>query len=308
MIAAFNAAPYLAASVESALAQEGVAVEAIVADDGSSDDTLARAEAMAAADPRVVALKAERNGGPSAARNRAIAAARGEWIAVLDADDRFAPWRLARLLAFARDREAEIAFDLFSEVDEAGAPVGGSKAPAIATAERWDLRRWAVDNMPGKRGGALGTGYLKPLMKRAFLAEHRLRYRETLRNSEDYLLIAEALAAGASVWCTPEVGYLYTRRSGSISHRIDPDHLKALLAAEDAALAHQFDGFDGATQTIIDRRAAALRDSLACEEMIAALKARRFLSAPAILARRPTAIPHAIAWAKEALSKRIGGR
>ncbi len=60
-------------------------------DDGSRDDTAAIVEALAATDPRVVLLRQPENGGVSAARNRALEAARGEWIAFVDADDRLLP-------------------------------------------------------------------------------------------------------------------------------------------------------------------------------------------------------------------------
>lgn len=304
VMAAWNAAPFLAASVSSALAQADVAVEIIIADDASEDDTPIMAHALADNDARVVVLAAVRNGGPSAARNRAIAAARGEWIAVLDADDRFAPGRLARLLAFARTHQADLVFDLFEEVDEAGAPLPGSRAPRYPVAERWTLARWVEDNTFERRGETMGSGYLKPLIRRSFLEEHDLRYRESLRNSEDYLLVAEILAANGAVWTTPDVGYFYTRREGSISHRIGPAHLRALLAEEEAFVARTV-SMDVETRTAFERRITALKNALACEEAIAALKARAPFKAAACLIARPRAFRAMGAWVFEVVSKRM---
>lgn len=306
VMAAWNAAPFLARSVASALSQSGVRLEVIVADDASDDGTAALAEGIAAADGRVRVLRAVENGGPSAARNRAIAAAGGAWIAVLDADDRFVPGRLARLLAFAREREADLAFDLFREVDADGQAVARTDALRLAAPERWDLARWAEENS-GKRG-TQSAGYLKPLFRRAFLERHGLAYREALRNSEDYILVAECLAAGAAVWVSADIGYLYTRRAGSLSHRIGPAHVERLLAAERDVFAARRGGFDPRTRRALRRRRDALEDALALERIVAALKARSALKALRTLAARPQAVRVLWRWLGEVAAKRLPGR
>src|SRR5206468_8067951 len=81
VIPAFNAADYIAAAIESALAQTYPAEEVIVVDDGSTDDTAAIA--MRFSHPVRVLQKP--NGGPASARNTGISAASGTWIALLDA-------------------------------------------------------------------------------------------------------------------------------------------------------------------------------------------------------------------------------
>ncbi|MEM7645010.1 MAG: glycosyltransferase family 2 protein, partial [Pseudomonadota bacterium] len=98
IIAAWNAEAELSRSLRSALAQ-AIPVEVIVADDASTDGTASLVETMAQADPRVVLVRQAVNGGPGAARNVAIEAARGDWIAVLDADDTMRPDRLAKMIA-----------------------------------------------------------------------------------------------------------------------------------------------------------------------------------------------------------------
>jgi glycosyltransferase involved in cell wall biosynthesis len=94
---AYQAQRTVAAAIDSALAQTVGAVEVIVVDDGSTDATVAEVERRAAADPRVRLLQ-QANAGPSAARNRAIAAARGELIAFLDADDLMLPHYAERMI------------------------------------------------------------------------------------------------------------------------------------------------------------------------------------------------------------------
>jgi glycosyltransferase involved in cell wall biosynthesis len=86
IMGAFNASGFVGEACRSALRQSYTSLELIVVDDGSTDDTNAIVAELAAADPRVRLIH-QQNLGVAAARNRAIAAASGEFIAPLDADD-----------------------------------------------------------------------------------------------------------------------------------------------------------------------------------------------------------------------------
>ena len=97
VIAAYEAAGFIAAAVESALEQVPPPHEVIVADDGSTDD-LRGAVARFGETVRVVRID---HGGEAAAKNAGCGAATGDFLAFLDADDRFLPGRLAALAALA---------------------------------------------------------------------------------------------------------------------------------------------------------------------------------------------------------------
>jgi len=100
VIPTYNRAHVLGESVASLLAEEGIALEVIVVDDGSTDDTaalLARAE-----DPRIRVL-VRPHGGIAAARNAGIAAARAPVIAFHDSDDIALAGRLATPLAYLQE-------------------------------------------------------------------------------------------------------------------------------------------------------------------------------------------------------------
>jgi glycosyltransferase involved in cell wall biosynthesis len=88
LIPCYNAAPWLAATLESALAQTWPRCEVIVVDDGSRDDSLVVARRF---EPRGVKVIAQPNRGASAARNTALRAASGHYIQFLDADDLLTP-------------------------------------------------------------------------------------------------------------------------------------------------------------------------------------------------------------------------
>jgi glycosyltransferase involved in cell wall biosynthesis len=91
VIPAYNSAAHLARALDSVLAQTRPAEEILVVDDGSTDATAEVARSYGDA----VRLIAQANAGAAAARNAGIRAARGTWIAFLDADDEWLPDRLA---------------------------------------------------------------------------------------------------------------------------------------------------------------------------------------------------------------------
>lgn len=92
---AYNAGPWIEESLRSAVAQTHPAVEIIVIDDGSKDDTLARARRFAAQATRDIRIETQPNSGASAARNHGLRLAHGEFIQFLDADDLLAPDKIA---------------------------------------------------------------------------------------------------------------------------------------------------------------------------------------------------------------------
>lgn len=93
-MAAWNAEAYIEAAVQSVLGQEHPILELIVVNDGSTDGTLERLRTIEAVDRRLRVITQPNQGFPSA-RNAALREARGEWIAVADADDIQLPHRIA---------------------------------------------------------------------------------------------------------------------------------------------------------------------------------------------------------------------
>lgn len=98
VIPAYNAEATLDETLVSVRAQTWTNLEILVVDDGSRDGTFAIAERHAAEDPRVRALRKE-NGGVAEARNFAIAQAKGDYIAPVDADDLWHPTKIEKQMA-----------------------------------------------------------------------------------------------------------------------------------------------------------------------------------------------------------------
>jgi hypothetical protein len=101
---AWNAAATIAAALRSVLAQSHADLSVIVVDDASTDRTADVVAQIAAADTRVRLLRQPRNMGPYAARNRALAEARGDFITTHDADDWSHPQRIARQVSVLESR------------------------------------------------------------------------------------------------------------------------------------------------------------------------------------------------------------
>lgn len=97
IVPAYNAARTIARTLLSVVQQTHSALDILVVDDGSTDDTLTIASDFARSDPRIRIIE-QRNGGVAAARNVGIAAAGGEIIAPIDADDLWRREKIERQL------------------------------------------------------------------------------------------------------------------------------------------------------------------------------------------------------------------
>ncbi len=126
IIPLYNAGSYIEETIASVLSQTFASAEIIVVDDGSTDDGPERVRRMAAKHPdrcRLLGHPGGVNRGQGPSRNVGIAAARGEYVAFLDADDIWHPGKLARQLeAFARFPEVVLCYSRMAYVGEGGTP------------------------------------------------------------------------------------------------------------------------------------------------------------------------------------------
>ncbi len=125
VIPAYNHERFIGEALASLQAQTAGDFEVLVVDDGSSDATAAVAQAVAREDSRVRVLE-QVNRGSHAAINRGIAESRGQWVAILNSDDRYAPTRLERLQQTAAEgarfvvTDARLIDETGREIDDPG--------------------------------------------------------------------------------------------------------------------------------------------------------------------------------------------
>jgi glycosyltransferase involved in cell wall biosynthesis len=115
IIPAYNAARYLPRSVASALAQTFTNIEVVIVDDGSTDETGAVADQLAAQDNRVKVVHQE-NRGLAEARRSGIKAATADYLVHLDADDELLPDAVAFLLEKCESEQLDVAYGSFIKV------------------------------------------------------------------------------------------------------------------------------------------------------------------------------------------------
>jgi glycosyltransferase involved in cell wall biosynthesis len=137
VIPTFNRAHCIAGTIDSVLTQTHGHLEVLVVDDGSTDGTAELLEREYGHEPRIRVL-VQANQGVSAARNSGLRSARGEFVALLDSDDRWLPWKLeAQLACLAAVPEAGMVWTDMDAVDASGTVVGPRFLTTMYSAYRW---------------------------------------------------------------------------------------------------------------------------------------------------------------------------
>lgn len=269
IVAAYNAEATIARALRSALDQAEVS-EVYVIDDASGDGTAAAAEACDDGAGRLVVLRQDRNAGPAAARNRALAATRADWVCVLDADDYLLPGRIGKLLARTADADM-VADDLLRALEFSTEPPRRPPA-AVDAPMAIDFEAFVLGNVSREGRPRRELGFVKPLMRVSFLRDHGLLYDETLRLGEDYEFYARALALGARMTLLPAQGYVAVERANSLSGRHSEDDLRRLRDCDRALAALR--PFSAAERRALAAHAASVDARLQWRLLINAVKAR----------------------------------
>lgn len=208
VIPAYQASTFIGEAVRSVLAQTAPPLEVIVCDDGSTDD-LARALDFA---DGIVLLRQEHSG-VAAARNRAVAAASGEFVAMLDADDRFCSERLEALgaLAAARPDLDILCSDLVLEVHGGARGRFHETTPFATENQRTAILERCFCPVPAiRRNRLLGVG----------------GFDESLAIGSDWECLIRLILAGCAAGSVSEPLYRYRLRTPSLTS----DRVTALRA------------------------------------------------------------------------------
>ncbi|MCA9940788.1 MAG: glycosyltransferase family 2 protein [Anaerolineales bacterium] len=207
IIPAYNHAPYVRACVDSALAQTYTDREVIVVDDGSTDGTREILRDYGEA----IHLILQPNRGTQAARNTAVRAASGEFIALLDSDDVWLPAKLEKqVAALERQPAAGLVYSLAYTIDATGRRLNGGNPTGVVLPEGADAFQELLrgDFMPA----------LTVMIRRACLQEIGL-FDETLIGSGDWDLWLR-IAARYPVICVPEPLALYRLHGTNTTHHL----------------------------------------------------------------------------------------
>jgi hypothetical protein len=253
IVPAYQAADFIAEAIQSALAQTARAHEIVVCDDGSTDDLQG---ALAPFREEIVVIRKER-GGAASALNVAVAAASGDFVAVLDADDAYLPERLEALGNLASARPDLDILTTDASVERDGRVVGRFNAEVEFAVE--DQRMAILD-----RCFCAWSAYRR----------HRLiaagGYDESLSIAYDWESALRLILGGARAGLVAEPLYRYRlrpeslagNRLASLGERVD------MLA--DVKRRHRLSSVEVA---FLERSLAAQRRSLLLTNAEAALRA-----------------------------------
>ncbi|MFD9389170.1 glycosyltransferase family 2 protein [Streptomyces sp. NPDC060000] len=262
IVPVYNPGPYIEDCLASLLRQSlpPDEYEVIFVDDGSTDATPARLDAVAAEDPRIRVVHQENSGWAGKPRNVGIDLSRGEYVMFVDNDDHLGDEALERMYAYGVTHDADVVV---------GKMAGKGRSVPV------ELFR--VNRPHATVGNAPLIDSLTPhkMVRRAFLDRTGLRFPEGRRRLEDHVFVTEAyLRAGNVSVLSDYVCYYHVRRHDAANagfRRFDPvGYFKNLREALDVVERYTEPG--------------PLRDKLFRRwlrvEMVERLRGRRFLGLP----------------------------
>lgn len=232
IIPVFNARDYIVPCLESAVNQSLDDIEIILVDDHGTDDSIKVAGEFLgnyAGRKAWSILATSTNSGPGAARNLGLDAARGEYVAFLDADDWIESEFCESLYKAASRKHADLAWcDLMMDNQNGGRTLRMSN-PRVSSGEFTEKKR--------KQFLSRFVSYFTTFIyRRQFLVENGLRFPST-RNSEDSSFLTCCLLSATRSASVGQPMYHYVQRRGSLSTRTDRSRYLQRL--------HSFDGLLG---------------------------------------------------------------
>ncbi len=214
IIPAYRTASTLERAVRSVQLQDTQDFEIVIVEDCSGDDTLALAQRLALEDARIRVIALPKNGGQARALNLGIDAARGEWIATLDADDRYQPERL-RMLLDAGDREGvDLVADNQNHLDEAAGALVRTAFPDQGGGRAIGLGDFIANS---NTTSEFSFGILKPVIRASFYRAHDLGYRPGLKLGQDFYHLMTFFAVGGHGYLVDRPMYDWTLPFGPLS-------------------------------------------------------------------------------------------
>ena len=218
IVPAYNCAQWLPRCLDSILTQTWQALEVIVVDDGSTDDTAGVLEEYSARDNRIRAVCKE-NGGVTSARLRGVAESKGRWIGFVDSDDEIEPQMYERLLENAHRFDADISHFGHQMIYPDGRICYYYHSGILRPQERLTGLRDLLEEK------LVEPGLCNKLFKRELFQGLEGRMDKTIRNNEDLLMNYYLFDRAETSIFEDICPYHYLIRQGSASRRKLNEHL-----------------------------------------------------------------------------------
>lgn len=251
VMSAYNAERHIGHAINSVLAQTYENFEIIICDDASKDATVSVTRSFC--DRRIKLLINEQNMGQGYCRDRAIDAALGRWITVLDADDAYAPRRLEMLFAVAAAHPDAVIFDEIMDCHDT--PGGLVPWKPVRDATFFPEADHGARAIPLTAWISAPRTLVKLFFPTALVRNFGIRH-SPVRFAEDLGFALDLLARSrAPLWYFPEPLYLYRLSAGSMSTLDDRLSLLASILADAVPLFE----WNRAMQQAILRKATDVR-------------------------------------------------
>lgn len=227
-----NAERYIRETLESIAAQSMTDFEVLVVDDGSMDNSATIVDEFAARDQRFRRLACTGTGSAGAARNIGLAAARGEYLAFLDADDLFAPSMLEKLYVKAKSESADVIITGFRTFHD----VTGEEAP-----QKWAMRLeylpkitpFAPSDIADHIFYITNPANWNKLFRREHVIDNNIRFQHLARSNDAYFTFISLAKASRISYVNEELVKYRIGNAGSLQGSIDQTPLDFAAALEE---------------------------------------------------------------------------
>jgi len=213
IVPVYNPGPYIEDCVASLLRQSLPAdeYEVIFVDDGSTDETPARLDQLAAEEPRIQVIHQENSGWSGKPRNVGIEASQGEFVMFVDNDDYLGDEALERMYDYGVANGADVIVG----------KMAGKGRPVPVELFRHNHPKASVENAP-----LIDSLTPHKMLRRAFLDRIGLRFPEGRRRLEDHVFVSEAYLRADNVSVLSDyVCYYHVKRDDASNagfQRFDP--------------------------------------------------------------------------------------
>jgi len=215
IMAAYNAERYIGEAIRSVLDQTYSFFELLIVDDGSSDGTLEVVRLFS--DDRIRFIRHNENKGVAEFRNTALEKARGKWIALLDADDKWLPERLELLLNVLNNTGegyfvADVHLVCFDSPE--GLKPWNSMLKLFYNALDLNKEILEFSLLDFLKSGSL---LIHPIFPATAIKQYNLRYNAKIIFGEDFEFYCNLFRVGLKLKLYTKPLYLYRLTSGSIT-------------------------------------------------------------------------------------------
>jgi glycosyltransferase involved in cell wall biosynthesis len=222
IIPVYNVEKYLKRCVDSVLRQEGISMEIILVDDGSTDSSSKMCDEYAANHSNIKSLHIS-NSGPATAKNKGYDMATGNYIAFIDSDDEIKHDMFSSMLQSGYKHDADIVCCNYIQVNEEG-----HISHTRHTGQEYVLTQDEALKAILIKDKIYSQCWTK-IFKRNTIQKNNIRNTEGLKTDEDFIYNIQAFACSKTVCIVDKPLYIYTHRSKSLSKDYYRNHISQYI-------------------------------------------------------------------------------